>query len=219
VGCACASFPALIAVASGLIATTAMKTILCVGVDMIHKLTDPSDPGCFLWSDGAGAAVLEGGNEPGFIGAAFQADGAYASGWGILASGTFEPASIEAVKAGRTQMRRAAGNYPASVNEENWPRLFERLCAENNFTPDDVDQLLFTQISKPSIAIAAKRCNVPLEKCHTIMEKYGYTGSACIPMALDDAIEVGKIKRGDLVVMLASGLGWNQTAAAVRMTI
>jgi 3-oxoacyl-[acyl-carrier-protein] synthase III len=217
VDCACASFPALIAVASGLIATTAMRTILVVGVDMIHKLTDPSDPGCFLWSDGAGAAVLEGGNHPGFIGAAFQADGAYASGWGILAGGTFEPASIEAVKAGRTQMRRAAGNYPASVNEENWPRLFERLCAENDFKPGDVDQLLF--ICKPSIAIAAKRCNVPLEKCHTIMEKYGYTGSACIPMALDDAIQLGKIKRGDLVVMLASGLGWNQTAVAVRMTI
>jgi hypothetical protein len=41
---------------------------------------------------------------------------------------------------------------------------------------------------------------VPIEKCHTIMEKYGYTGSACIPMALDDAIELGKNKRGDLVV-------------------
>jgi 3-oxoacyl-[acyl-carrier-protein] synthase III len=115
-------------------------------------------------------------------------------------------------------MRRAAGNYSASDNEENWPRLFQRLCAENHFTADDVDQLLFTQISKPSIAIAAKQCRVPLEKCHTITEKYGYTGSACIPMALDDAIELGKIKRGDLVVMLASGLGWNQTAAAVRMT-
>jgi 3-Oxoacyl-[acyl-carrier-protein (ACP)] synthase III len=69
VDCACASFPALIAVASGLIATTAMKTILVVGVDMIHKLTDPNDPGCFLWSDGAGAAVLEGGTNRGFIGA------------------------------------------------------------------------------------------------------------------------------------------------------
>ena len=45
-------------------------------------------------------------------------------------------------------------------------------------------------------------CKVPLEKCHTIMEKYGYTGSACIPMALDHAIELGKIKRGDLVVTL-----------------
>jgi 3-oxoacyl-[acyl-carrier-protein] synthase-3 len=77
---------------------------------------------------------------------------------------------------------------------------------------------LFTQISKPSIAIAAERCGVPFEKCHTIMEKYGYTGSACIPMALDDAIELGKIKRGDLVVMIQSGLGWNQAAAVIRMT-
>ena len=71
-----------------------------VGVDMIHRFTDPNDPGCFLWSDGAGAVVLEGGTEARFIGAAFQADGAYASGWGILAGGTFEPASIEAVMAG-----------------------------------------------------------------------------------------------------------------------
>jgi 3-oxoacyl-[acyl-carrier-protein] synthase-3 len=79
--------------------------------------------------------------------------------------------------------------------------------------------VLFTQISKRTIAIAAERCGVPMEKCHTIMEKYGYTGSACIPMALDDAIELGKIKRGDLVVMISSGLGYNQAAAAVRMTL
>src|SRR6476661_2393761 len=219
VDCACASFPALIAVASGLIATTAMKTILVVGVDMIHKLTDPSDPGCFLWSDGAGAAVLEGGNHPGFIGAAFQADGAYASGWDILAGGTFEPANVDAVKDGRTMMRREAGNYRASVNEDNWPRLFRRLSDQCGFSAHQVDQLLFTQISKSSIEVAAERCNVPVEKCHMIMQKYGYTGSACIPMALDDAIELGKIKRGDLVVMISSGLGWNQAAAAIRWTL
>jgi 3-oxoacyl-[acyl-carrier-protein] synthase-3 len=58
-----------------------------------------------------------------------------------------------------------------------------------------------------------------VEKCHTIMEKYGYAGSACIPMALDGAIELGKIKRGDLVVMISSGLGYSQAAAAVRTTV
>jgi 3-oxoacyl-[acyl-carrier-protein] synthase-3 len=115
-------------------------------------------------------------------------------------------------------MRREAGNYPASVNEDNWPRLFQRLSAECGFNPEQVDQLIFTQISKPSITIAAQRCKVPIEKCHTIMDKWGYTGSACIPMALDDAIERGKIKGGDLVVMISSGLGWNQAAAAIRMT-
>ena len=220
VGCACAAFPPMIAIGSGLIATNlAIKTIFVIAVDIIHRLSDPNDPGCFLWSDGAGAAVLEGGSLQGFIGATFQADGTYASGWGIAAGGTCEPASIDAVKAGRTQMRREKGNYPATVNEDGWPRLFKRLAAESGFTANDVDQLLFTQVSKPSIVIAAERCGVPMEKCHTIMEKYGYTGSACIPMALDDAIELGKIKRGDLVVMISSGLGYNQAAAAVRMTL
>jgi 3-oxoacyl-[acyl-carrier-protein] synthase-3 len=171
VGSGCASFPSLIAIGAGLLATnSALKTILLIGVEMIHRLTDPDDPGCFLWSDGAGAVVLESGDEAGFIGAAFQADGAYASGWGITAGGTVEPASIQAVEAGRTQMRREGGNYPKTVNEDNWPRLFKRLCAENSFTSGDVDQLLFTQISKPSIAITAERCGVPMEKCHTIME-------------------------------------------------
>jgi 3-oxoacyl-[acyl-carrier-protein] synthase III len=218
VGCACASFPAAVAIAAGLIATNpAMKTILVIGVYLMHKLSDPNDPDCFFYGDGAGAAVLEGGDRQGFVGAAFQADGAFASAWGIYAGGTFEPASVEAVKAGRTQVRLVA-NYPVTINEEGWPRLFKRLAVENGFTADDVDQVLFTQIRKASIAVAAERCGVPVEKCHTIMERYGYTGSACIPMALDDAIELGKIKRGDLVVMIGSGVGYNQAAAAVRMT-
>jgi 3-oxoacyl-[acyl-carrier-protein] synthase III len=220
VNCSCAAFPPLVAIGAGLLTTNpAMKTVLIVGVDMIHRLTDPNDAGIFLWGDGAGAAVLEAGDQPGFIGAAFQSDGAYASGWGIRAGGTAEPTTIEAVKAGDTLMRREEGNYPASVNEDNWPRLFRRLCNECGFTADQVDQLLFTQISKSSIEIAAERCKVPIERCHTIMQKYGYTGTACIPMALDDAIELGKIKRGDLVVMISSGLGWNQAATAIRMTI
>ena len=75
--------------------------------------------------------------------------------------------------------------------------------------------MLFTQINKPAIAIAAERCNVPMEKCHTIMEKYGYTGAACIPMALYDAIEHGNIKRGDLVVMGAAGVGYKPSRSSV----
>ncbi|MGA2312278.1 MAG: ketoacyl-ACP synthase III [Xanthobacteraceae bacterium] len=219
VGCACASFPACLAIASGLIAANpALKTVLVIGVYLMHRLSDPNDPICFFYGDGAGAAVLEGGNMQGFVGAAFQADGSFASNWGIFAGGTFEPASVEAVKAGRTQVRLVRP-YPAEVNEEGWPRLFKRLAGENGFTAADVDQLILTQVRKPSIAIVAERCGVPLEKCHTIMEKYGYTGSACIAMALDDAIELGKIKRGDLVVMIGSGVGYNMAATAMRMTV
>lgn len=219
IGCACASFPSCVAIASSLIAANAgIKSVLAIGVYMMHKLSDPNDPICFFYGDGAAAAVLEGGDRQGFVGSAFQADGSYHSYWGIYSGGTYEPASVESVKSGRTKVHLLK-NYPAEVNEEGWPRLFKRLAKDSGFRAEDVDQLLFTQVRKNSIAIAAERCGVPVEKCHTIMEKYGYTGSACIGMALDDAIELGKVKRGDLVVMIGSGVGYNQAAAAVRMTV
>ena len=219
IGCACASFPASIAIASGLIAANSgIRTVLAIGVYMMHKLSDPDDPLCFFYGDGAAAAVLEGGDLQGFIGSAFQADGSYHAYWGIFSGGTFEPASLESVKAGRTKVQRVQ-KYPSEVNEEGWPRLFKRLAEDSGFRAEDVDQLILTQIRKPSIAVVAERCGVPVEKCHTIMEKYGYTGSACIGMALDDAIELGKIRRGDLVVMIGSGVGYNQAAAAIRMTL
>ena len=218
VGCACASFPACVAIASGLIAVnSAIQTVLVVGVYMMHRLADPMDPFCFYYGDGAGAAVLEAGNLQGFVGAAFQADGQYATYWGIFAGGTAEPASVEAVRAGRTQVR-SPHPYPATVNDEGWPRLFQRLATENGFTAADVDQLLLTQVRKKTILLVAERCGVPSEKAHTTMERYGYTGSACIPIALDDAIEQGRIKRDDLVVMIGSGVGYNQAGAVVRMT-
>jgi 3-oxoacyl-[acyl-carrier-protein] synthase-3 len=58
---------------------------------------------------------------------------------------------------------------------------------------------------------------VPAERAHTIMEQYGYTGSACVGMALDHAIEQGKLKSGNLVVMVGSGVGYNQAGCAFRM--
>jgi hypothetical protein len=73
--------------------------------------------------------------------------------------------------------------------DANAPAANDLGAAENGFTADDVDRMLFTQITKRTIAIAAERCGRATGKCHTIMEKYCYTGSACIPMALDDAID------------------------------
>ena len=83
----------------------AMKTVLVVGVYLMHKLADPNDPMIFFYGDGAGAAVLEPADEPGFVASAFQADGAYAKHWGIYAGGTAEPATVEAVRAGRTTVQ------------------------------------------------------------------------------------------------------------------
>jgi 3-oxoacyl-[acyl-carrier-protein] synthase-3 len=218
VGCACASFPTGIAIGSGLIGTNpALKNVLVVGVYLMHKLADPNDPMVFFYGDGAGAAVLTAGEEPGFINAAMQAGGEYAKCWGIFAGGTAEPATVENVKAGRTTVKMVE-KYPAEINHEGWPRLVRRLSREGDFALGDIDQIIFTQVRKPSIDLVMADLGLPVEKAHTIMEKWGYTGSACIPMALDEAIEQGKVKKGDLVVMIGSGVGYNQAGVALRMT-
>jgi 3-oxoacyl-[acyl-carrier-protein] synthase III len=219
VGCACASFPTGFAAASGLIAANpSLKTVLVVGVYMMHKLADAKDPTIFFYGDGAGAAVLEAAAEPGFLGSAFQADGAYAGYWGIYSGGTAEPASEESLRAGRTTVKLVQ-RYPPEINHEGWPRLVRRLATETGFEVADVDFLIFTQVRKPSIELVMNDLGLPLERTHTVMEDWGYTGSACVPMALHDAREKGKIKPGDLVVLVGSGVGYNQAAVAFRAAL
>jgi len=216
VGCACASFPTGFAAAAGLIAANpALGTVLVIGVYLMHKLADPADPMLFFYGDGAGAAVLAPADAPGFVNAAFQADGAYAEHWGIFSGGTAEPASEESVRAGRTRVQLVE-RYPPEVNHEGWPRLVRRLAREGGFAVADIDLLIFTQVRKPSIELVMAELGLPPERTHTVMEKWGYTGSACVPMALHDARLKGKVRPGDLVVLVGSGVGYNQAAVAFR---
>jgi 3-oxoacyl-[acyl-carrier-protein] synthase-3 len=217
VGCACASFPTGFANAAGLIAANpSLKTVLVVGVYLMHRLAGPDDPTVFFYGDGAGAAVLEPSSEPGFVNAAFQADGTYASYWGIYSGGTAEPATVESVVAGRTTVKLVQ-RYPPEINHEGWPRLVRRLAKEGGFPLQDIDLLIFTQVRKPSIELVMADLGLPMERTHTIMEEWGYTGSACVPMALHDAREKEKVKPGDLVVLIGSGVGYNQAGVAFRM--
>jgi 3-oxoacyl-[acyl-carrier-protein] synthase-3 len=216
VGCACASFPTGIASAAGIMAASpGIRNALVVGVYLMHKLADPEDPMTFFYGDGAGAAVLVPAEQPGFMAAAFQADGAYAKYWAIFAGGTAEPASEEALRAGRMRVKMAE-RYPPEINHEGWPRLVRKLAEKGGFAVSAIDFVIFTQVRKPSIDLVMQELGLPLSKTHTVMEEWGYTGSACIPMALDDAREKGRIKAGDLVVLVGSGVGYNQAAVAYR---
>lgn len=217
VGCACASFPTGLAAASGFIAANpAMRTILVVGVYLMHKLADPNDPTVFFYGDGAGAAVVEGAGQPGFLSSAMQADGSYHSYWGIYSGGTFEPATEESARSGRTRVQFVQ-RYPPEINEQGWQQLVRKLAQDGGFQVSDIDLAIFTQVRKPTIETVMRALGLPLERTHTIMEEVGYTGSACIAMALDDAFEKGKIHPGDLVVLVGSGVGYNQAGIAMRM--
>ncbi|MBZ5538026.1 MAG: ketoacyl-ACP synthase III [Acidobacteriia bacterium] len=217
IGCACASFPTGLSAAAGIIAANpGIRTVLVVGVYLMHKLAAADDPMIFFYGDGAGAAVLEPASAPGFITSAFRADGSYHKYWGIYSGGTFEPATEESVKEGRTRCN-IKQRYPPEINEDTWPLLVLRLAKEGGFQMRDVDLFIFTQVRKPTIATVMNTLGVPMERAHTIMEEYGYTGSACIGMALDDAIEKRKVHPGDLLVLVGSGVGYNQAGVAFRM--
>lgn len=217
IGCACASFPTAVAAAAGLLATNSwMKYVLVIGAYMMSKLADPSDLATFFYGDGAGAAVMTIGSAPGFITSAYLADGTYHKHWGIYSGGTYEPATVESVQAGRTKVRLLE-KYPPEVNHEGWPKLVRYLAERGGFDVQDIDMAIFTQVRLPSIKLVMEMLGLPIERTHWIMENWGYTGSACIPMCLDDAIGQGKVKPGDLVVLVGSGVGYNQAGVAIRM--
>ena len=219
VGCACASFPTAISTASGLMqANASLRTVLVIGVYMMHKLAPSEDPMIFFYGDGAGAAILEQSDEPGFIASAFAADGSYYKNWLIPAGGTAEPANEEAVRTDRVRVKMFE-RYPPEINNEGWPKLVRQVAKNGGFDVKDIDFVIFTQVRKPTIELVMKDLGLPMEKTHTIMETQGYTGSACIPMVLDDALRLDKIKPGDLVVLVGSGVGYNQAAAAFRMPV
>ncbi|MDH3254171.1 MAG: ketoacyl-ACP synthase III, partial [Acidobacteriota bacterium] len=214
---ACASFPTGLATAAGWLAVNpGLRTVLVVGVYMMHKLAAADDPMVFFYGDGAGAAVLEAGDAPGFVAAATQADGSFHKHWGLYSGGTFEPATAASVEAGRTKVQLIE-RYPPEVNHEGWPRLARRLAAEGKFGLDEVDLFIFTQVRKPSIELVMEELGAPVERAHTIMEECGYTGSACVGMAFDDAVRAGKVEVGDLVVFIGSGVGYNQAGCAFRI--
>ena len=217
IGCACASFPTGLATAAGWIAANpTIRRVLVVGVYRMSALADPDDPMIFFYGDGAGAALLEAGDTPGFVAAAAQADGSYHRNWGIFAGGTAEPASEEAVRAGRTRVRMIE-RYPPEVNHQGWPRLARTLAANGGFSLAEVDHFIFTQVRRPSIELVTAELGVPFERAHTVMERFGYTGSACLGMAFDDAVAAGKVEPGDLVAFIGSGVGYNQAGAAFRV--
>lgn len=218
IGCACASFPTGLMTAAGLVASqTELRSVLVVGAYMMHRLADPEDPMIFFYGDGAGAAVLRQGEEPGVMQGAFLADGNYAKRWGIFSGGTVEPASAESVAAGRTRVRLAE-RYPSEINDEGWPTLMRSLAERNDFAMEDVDLAIFTQVRRNTILKVGAELGIPQSKLHMVMDKWGYTGSACVGMALHDAVEQGLAKPGQLLTLVGSGVGYNQAAVALRLT-
>ncbi len=215
---ACAGFvTALDTAAKYLTADENYQNILVVGAYAMTKYLDWTEKKtATIFADGAGAVVLSASATPGLLAAKLVADGSFHDFLGLYAGGTKFPVTEEILREGYLNKVRFAKRYPPEINNEGWPRIVCEVLQQANLTTDDVALFLFTQVNLSSIKTAMTNLNVPLSRTHTIMGKWGYTGSACIPMALHDAVQAGKLKAGDNVILCASGGGLNMACAALR---
>ena len=113
---------------------------------------------------------------------------------------------------------RLTEKYPSEINDEGWPKLMRSLAERNDFEMEDVDLAIFTQVRRNTILKVGEELSLSESKLYMVMDKYGYTGSACIGMALHDAVVQGLARPGQLLTLVGSGVGYNQAAVALRLT-
>jgi 3-oxoacyl-[acyl-carrier-protein] synthase III len=218
INAACAAWVLGVDIASRYLAMDeAYTNILVIGsygmtrfVDWTHKRT------CTLFGDGAGAIVLSAGDRPGFLDANMKADGAFHDYMGVFIGGTVEPTGGPGTRPQKLEIRK---RFPPATNNQGWPPLVRDLMRKLGRDVDEIDKIYFTQLNLRTIEYVMNDLGLPMEKTHTTMEKWGYTGSACVPLALDDAITQGiGPEPGELVVFCASGAGYTMATAAFEWT-
>lgn len=193
--------------------------VLLVSAYVMTRFVDYTDrTTATIFADGAGAVVVEASDEPGVLATELFADGSYADRMGIFAGGTAEPATAEVVAEGVRNRLRFVQKYPASVNEQGWPRIARSTLSRAGLEVDDVDLWFWTQVNRSTIWTVMDRLEVPRERAWTVMDKWGYTGTACLPMALHDAVRQGAVRHGDLLYFTGSGAGLAMGAAVLRWT-
>ena len=221
VNCACAAWVTGLDMAARYIVTDSdYRHILMAGGYGMTRFVDWSDKyTATLFADGAGAVVVAAGQQPGFLAGKLLAQGEYHDALGIYTGGTARPATPEVVAELGKPRVQFVRKFPATFNSDNWPPLVRGVVAKAGLALDDIDLFLFTQLNLRTIEFVMDNLGQPMRKTHWIMDKWGYLGSACIPAALDDAIEQGRGPRpGDHVVFCATGGGMAMAAGVWRWT-
>ena len=196
------------------------RYILVAGGYGMTRFLDWSDKRtATLFADGAGAAVLSAGDRPGFLASNFIAKGEYHDALGIYSGGAFRPCTPENLAAYGPPRVQFVKKFPKTFNTEYWPRLIQGALDKARLTLDDVDLFLFTQLNLRTIEATMELLGQPMEKTHWVMHKWGYTGSPCVIMALDDAIHQGRGPQpGQVVLFCASGGGITMAASVWKWT-
>ncbi len=201
-----------------LITEPSFKYVLVAGGYGMSRFLDFKDKKTAnLFADGAGAAVLGVGDAPGWLGSNLLAVGSFHDALGIYSGGAFRPSTPENMATYGPPKVEFVKKFPKTFNTEYWPKLIQGALDKANLTFDDVDLYLFTQLNLRTIEAMMQTLGQPIAKTHWVMDKWGYTGSPCVAMALDDAIAQGRGPQpGQIICFCASGGGITMAASVWR---
>jgi len=206
---ACCSFLYGLTTAAQMVASGAQRRILVVGADTMSRIIDYTDRAtCILFGDGAGAFLVEtSDDDAGMIDFKCEVDGSGGEFLNMPAGGSRLPASIETVEK-RMHYVHQEGQQVFKFAVRRMHEVCRDLLARNNVGANDIAVLIPHQANRRIITACADRLGIDCDKVIVNIDRFGNTTSATLPLATRDAIEAGKIKKGDLVLFAAVGAGY-----------
>ncbi len=210
VNTACAGFVSAMDTAFKYIqADSQYQHILVIGAYAMSKYLNLKDKKTVtLFADGAGAVILSATEEEnvGQVASMQMTEGQYNQWMGIYAGGSHTPINPEVVARGEHKLQFVK-KFPKELNPVMWSGMARQMASNAGHAVEDVKMFFMTQINIHGIYEMLDKLNLPQDRAIYIMHKYGYTGSAAIPMALNKAVEDQLIERGDLITLIGSGGG------------
>lgn len=205
---ACSGFLYGLTLANTMVQTGQSRNALVIGAEILTQYVDYSDrQTCVLFGDGAGAAVLgpvEG--DRGILATRIKSDGRYEEQLYSPGGGTRRPPSAETLAAG-DHFFKMKGNELFKVAVRSMADISREVLEEAGQTPDDVNLFIPHQANQRITDAVANKLNVDDARVYSNIAMHGNTSSASIPIALDECVESGKIKEGDLILMASFGGG------------
>lgn len=197
---ACSGFVFALSVADQYIRAGSARHVLVVGTEINSRLVDWSDRAtCILFGDGAGAMVLGAGSEPGILSTHIHSDGQYND---LL----YVPNPANG--GGESRFLKMEGNEVFKIAVKTLGQIVDETLEANGLSQSDIDWLVPHQANIRIISATAKKLGMPMERVVLTIEKQGNTSAASIPLALNEAIRDGRIRRGQNVLMEAFGAGF-----------
>ena len=194
------------------------KKVLVIGSDVNSSMTDFTDRAiCIIFGDGAGAVLLEPAEEgeEGIIDHVAQIEGMGGQYLYMPGGGSLNPASHETVDQ-KMHYIHQDGQQVFKYAVKKMAEMTERVLEKNGLTGADIDCFIAHQANKRIIMATADRLKMPIDKVIINIDRYGNTTAGTIPLAMQTAIETGRLKKGDLVLIAAVGAGFTSGATLIR---